>query len=285
MLPSVIQSLSSADFYIASISTYILLFLSTQRSISCSFNHAFPNITTDLPLFSGTYGDFLIISLTRYVFLASNYYIPLNPYFLMTICNISPFLRSLCPLSCSSLVRLLEKFSTKTQLLESPTSHYLLFYILEAINNLISYQWSAAPGLILALIRKKDIISKAVQIPSRWEENSEFQEWKTRTWYEGWSSKLPLGVISGVLSHFIPELERFTKANPNVTDENILNFIGSSTLIGIIPAPASVVIRNLELNSQSEYFEHAYMWTFLYLRSLPYELVPRERIKLFRFAN
>ena len=285
LFPPLVQFLSSADFYIGSITTYIILHLSTYRVISCSLNNQFPSITTDLPLFSGNYGDFVIISLTRYIFTASSHYNLLIPYFLMAICNISAYLRTLCPLACSSLVRLLEKFSTKSQIFESATSHYSLFYVIESINNLIEYQWSAAPGLILALVRKRDIIGKVMTLSSKWEESTEVQaEWKTKQWFDGWAQRLPLGVISGVMQFFIPELEKFTKTNPTITDENIMNFIAGSTLIGIIPPPPSIVTRNLELNSQSEYFENAYMWTFVYLRSLPYELVPRDKIKLFRFG-
>lgn len=286
LIPAITDALSSPDFLIASVSTYILLFFSTQRAISSSLFRQFPNLSTDLPLFSGSYSDFLIISLSRLVYSSVTvYYKPLYCYFLMIICNLSPYIRSLCPLASNSLVRLLEKYSTKVALFESENSHYLLFYTLEAINNIVGYQWNAAAGLILALIRKKDAVGKIFTLSSRWEDRkSDEPEWRTKEWFSSWVNRLPIATIVGVFNFFIPELEKFSKNNSNVTDEGITNFILMNTVVGIIPPPSNVVIRNLEMNLNSEYFEYVYLWTFIYLRSGYHEIVPKEKIQLFRFA-
>ena len=108
-----VKQLDSKEFIIASNSAYILLQLSTIRAFSASLYAEFPNIVTDLPLFTGNYSDFLIIALSKYILTPTNFYLPLNPYFLMIIDNISPFIRNLTPIASSALIRLLEKHSVK----------------------------------------------------------------------------------------------------------------------------------------------------------------------------
>ena len=112
MIP-LVKQLDSKEFIIASNSAYILLQLSTIRAFSASLYAEFPNIVTDLPLFTGNYSDFLIIALSKYILNPTNFYLPLNPYFLMIIDNISPFIRNLTPIASSALIRLLEKHSVK----------------------------------------------------------------------------------------------------------------------------------------------------------------------------
>lgn len=287
LLPSLVDALKSVDYLVRSVSTYILLFLSTQRTVSCNLFHQFPNLTTDLPLFSGSYSDFLIISLSRYLLNSKlDCYKNLYPYFLMIISNISPFIKSVCPLASNNIVRLLEKYSKKDQLFESEKEHYNLFYILETVNNIISYQWNAAAGLILAILRKKDIVQKVFTLRSRWDDNIETNhQWLNEQWFLNWVEKLPLAVLQGVLNFFVPEVEKFALNNPNVSDESILNFILMNTLVGVIPPPGAIVIRNLEMNAYSEYFEYVHLWAFIYTCSSIHEIVPRNKIKLFVFSQ
>ncbi|OMJ84145.1 hypothetical protein SteCoe_14769 [Stentor coeruleus] len=281
-----VQMLNSQDFIITSCTSYILLHLSTLRGVSSNLHHPFPNVSMDLPLFYGNYSDFIIIALSRIVFMNSLYYTPLYPYFFMTICNISPYIRSLCPNSSQSLIKLLEKVSTRIFLLESEKNNYLLFYILETINNIIEYQWQASSVLVLNLIRKKETLYKIFQLPERWEETKESTEsWKTKDWFNKWAQLLPFDILKCLMQHVIPNLESFTKSNPKASEDQILNHISQITLIGLLPPPGRIIPRIIEVSHYSDIYENAYLWTLIYTKSIPYEIVPRRKIQLVSFSE
>jgi High-temperature-induced dauer-formation protein len=279
-----IKLLESQSFIVTSSITYILLHLSTVRNFSSNLHHNFPNVLTDLPLFTGGYSDYIIIGLCKYIFSNANYYNALHSYFLMIISNISPYIRSMSPTTCQLLIRLIEKYSTKAWLFESEKNHYFLFYILEAINNIIQYQWQGSSYLVLSLIRKKDVLIKIFRISDQWEE-SRGNDWCNRDWFESWSKRLPLDVLKAILHYMIPKLEAYNSSNPKATDENILEYINKNTLVGLLPPPPGIVRRLLEVNIYSELYEHAHLWSFVFIKNLPHQIVPYQKIKLVKFGN
>lgn len=54
---------------------------------------------------------------------------------------VSPYLKSLSMVTCARLMHLMESFSTPWFLFAKPTNHYLVFYLLEILNNIIQYQF------------------------------------------------------------------------------------------------------------------------------------------------
>jgi hypothetical protein len=57
----------------------------------------------------------------------------------------------------SKLIHLLEAFCTPWFLLSNSTNHHLVFFVLEAFNNIIQYQFDGNPNLIYTIIRKRVI--------------------------------------------------------------------------------------------------------------------------------
>lgn len=280
------QMLKSQDFLVASCTTYVMLHLSTLRDITSNLYHAFPNVTIDLPLFYGNYSDFLVIGLSKVIFANGAQHNSLLPYFFMILCNISPYMKTVAPLAGQSIIRLLEKVSLRTFLLENEKNNYLLFFILETINNIIQYQWQGAAGLVLGLVRKKEILNKIFQLPERWEDTKETKEpWKTRDWYNKWTQILPFDVLKCLLSFIIPNLEAFLKTNPKVSEDQILEHISKETLVGILPPPTRIQPRILEITKNSDMYEHAYLWALIHIKSLPYAIVPKEKIQLVTFSS
>ena len=76
-------------------------------------------MTIDLPLFYGNYSDFLVIALSKIILANSAQHTNLMPYFFMILCNISPYMKTVAPLAAQSIIRLLEKVSLRTFLLEN----------------------------------------------------------------------------------------------------------------------------------------------------------------------
>ena len=82
---------------------------------------------------------------------------PLFDCLLTIIVNISPYIKSLSMVTSSKLIHLLEAFCTPWFLLSNSTNHHLVFFILEAFNNIIQYQFDGNPNLIYTIIRKRVI--------------------------------------------------------------------------------------------------------------------------------
>ena len=157
-------------------------------------------------------------------------------------------------------------------------NNYLLFFVLETINNIIQYQWQGAAGLVVGLVRKKDILIKIFQLPERWEDTKEIKEpWKTRDWYNKWTQILPFDVLKCLLSFIIPNLEAFLKTNPKASEDQILEHISQETLVGILPTPTRIQPRILEITRNSDMYENAYMWALIQIKSFPYAIVPKEK--------
>lgn len=56
-------------------------------------------------------------------------------------CLVSPYLKSLSMVAANKLLHLLEAFSTNWFLFSAPQNHHLAFFLLEAFNNIIQYQF------------------------------------------------------------------------------------------------------------------------------------------------
>ncbi len=103
----------------------------------------------------GTHADLLIISLHKLITTTQNRLQPLFDCLLTILVNVSPYLKSLCMLSASKLLHLLEAFSTPWFMASAPHNHHLVFFLLEAFNNLVQYQFDGNANLVYAIIRKR----------------------------------------------------------------------------------------------------------------------------------
>lgn len=54
---------------------------------------------------------------------------------------VSPYLKSLSMVAANKLLHLLEAFSTQWYLFSASQNHHLVFFLLEAFNNIIQYQF------------------------------------------------------------------------------------------------------------------------------------------------
>lgn len=106
---------------------------------------------------------------------------------------VSPYLKSLSMVAANKLLHLLEAFSTSWFLFSASQNHHLVFFLLEAFNNIIQYQFdgkknkwtwcsttvivlktlkhlSALPpgncNLVYAIIRKRNVFHQLANLPS-----------------------------------------------------------------------------------------------------------------------
>merc|ERR1719223_1889044 len=78
---------------------------------------------------------------------------------------------------------------------------------------------------------------------------SEAPQWEaTSHWASAWKSKLPLQTIMRLLQVLVPQVEKIC-IDRGLTDESeILRFLQHGTLVGLLPVPHPILIRQYQPN-------------------------------------
>jgi len=141
------------------LSSFICLLLSGERQFSIGLNQPMkPLWTITVPVFSGSYADYLIIVLSTLILEGLTQLEALYDCFLTIISNISPYVN--CSLnSAIHLIRLFAKLSQPSFLLQKERNHRFVFFLLETFNNIIQYQYQGNHHLVYAMIRNAHYFS------------------------------------------------------------------------------------------------------------------------------
>ena len=146
---------------------FILLMLSGERNFGVRLNKPYTQkLAMDIPIFSGTHGDLLVVSLHKVISAGHSRLQPLYECMLTVLVNVSPYLKTLSMVSANKLVHLFESFSSPSFLYSSPTSHRLVFYLMEVFNNLVQYQFDGNANLVYTMIRKRQVFHNLANLAS-----------------------------------------------------------------------------------------------------------------------
>ncbi|ELU13895.1 hypothetical protein CAPTEDRAFT_157409 [Capitella teleta] len=148
------------------IGVFILLLLSGERNFGVRLNKPYTvRVPMDVPVFTGTHADFLVIVFHKIITTGHQRLQPLFDCLLTIIVNVSPYLKTLSMVASTKMLHLLEAFSTPWFLYASPTNHHLIFFLLEVFNNIIQYQFDGNANLIYTIIRKRNIFHQLANVP------------------------------------------------------------------------------------------------------------------------
>uniref|UniRef100_A0A3B3ZH89 Uncharacterized protein n=1 Tax=Periophthalmus magnuspinnatus TaxID=409849 RepID=A0A3B3ZH89_9GOBI len=149
------------------IGVFILLLLSGERNFGVRLNKPYSlNVPMDIPVFTGTHADLLIMVFHKIITTGHQRLQPLFDCLLTIIVNVSPYLKSLSMVAANKLLHLLEAFSTNWFLFSAAQNHHLAFFLLEAFNNIIQYQFDGNCNLVYAIIRKRNVFHQLANLPS-----------------------------------------------------------------------------------------------------------------------
>ncbi|CBY08448.1 unnamed protein product [Oikopleura dioica] len=97
---------------------------------------------------------------------------------------------------------------------------------------------------------------------------SEAPQWEaTSNWASSWKNRLPLQTIMRLLQVLVPQVEKIC-LEKQISDENdILKFIKSGTLVGLLPVPHPILIRRYQTNLGTNRWLQTYTWGVIYLRN------------------
>ncbi|XP_051927731.1 protein HID1b isoform X2 [Hippocampus zosterae] len=144
---------------------FILLLLSGERNFGVRLNKPFTlRVPMDVPVFSGTHADLLLVIFHRMMTCGHRRLQPLFDCLLTIIVNVSPYLKSLSMVSANKLLHLLELFSGPWFLFSAPHNHQLVFFLLEVFNNIIQYQFDGNSNLVYSLIRGRSLFQRLANL-------------------------------------------------------------------------------------------------------------------------
>jgi High-temperature-induced dauer-formation protein len=80
------------------------------------------------------------------------------------LCNISAYLIEIDSVSSISLVKVYEYITNKDWLLQKEKNHYNVFYLVQAFNNILQYQWEGAGYLVYWMVKKRESFYKIIRM-------------------------------------------------------------------------------------------------------------------------
>lgn len=143
-----------AQLGLVKLSAFLLQTLSAERPFGSALNKP---LDARIPLPSkycvpGTAADFLIQHLYTLIFSTKGALNAIYPAFILSITNVSPYLKSPSITTSTRLTQLFLAMSNPTFLLSDEANARLVYYILEAFNNVIQFQLSGQPNQLLSLL-------------------------------------------------------------------------------------------------------------------------------------
>ncbi|BFZ59977.1 hypothetical protein YB2330_000999 [Saitoella coloradoensis] len=137
---------------------FILQTLTAEQGFSEKLNKPFEGhgslpACMQTPAFSGSYADFMIISIYNLIATSKGVLSSLYPALFLSIANIAPYLQNLSVVTCTKLIQLFTSISSPGFLLANDSNHILLAYLLEAFNGVIENQFHENPDLVYAILR------------------------------------------------------------------------------------------------------------------------------------
>ncbi|KAI4169176.1 MAG: hypothetical protein LQ343_005884 [Gyalolechia ehrenbergii] len=139
---------------------FILQTLSTEPDFGKSLNRAFIGqetlpLSVRIPDFTGTYADYLIISIHALITTTKGKLDAIYPALLATINNVAPYLQNLDERSSTKIIQLFALMSAPSFLLANDTNHSLLQSLLEAMNAIIEHQYQNNPVFVHAIFHSR----------------------------------------------------------------------------------------------------------------------------------
>ncbi|KAK2858532.1 hypothetical protein FQN49_004635 [Arthroderma sp. PD_2] len=105
--------------------------------------------------FSGTYGDFLIISIHTLMTTSKGKLDAVYPALLAIINNVAAYAQRLSPACSSRVLQLFVSMSSPSFLLANETNHLLLSSLLEFINTVLEHQFSKNANLVYVVLKSR----------------------------------------------------------------------------------------------------------------------------------
>jgi len=102
----------------------------------------------------------------------------------------------------------------------------------------------------------------------------------TEAWLATVKQKMPMQTLLCLIDHLAPALELICAQNDVMDQDEVLRYLKSTTLVGILPVPHPIVIRTYQASSYTAMWFTSYMWGVIFTRSQQMPLYDWKKIQL-----
>eukprot|EP00917_Polyrhabdina_sp_WS-2016_P028158 GHVP01060071.1.p1 GENE.GHVP01060071.1~~GHVP01060071.1.p1 ORF type:complete len:751 (-),score=99.74 GHVP01060071.1:6138-8363(-) len=272
------QDASPSKDGVVHLSCFILLLLSSSREFAIKLNEPFlGNFPLNVTSFQGSYSDLFIIVIHQVILenlRIGNSTDSQIDMLLTSICNISPYTKSFCLESCTKIMSLTEKFAKPNWLFGGPHRNHAIFFLLDVLSNVVQYQYEGNQRLVYTILRQRDVFLELKDLdlnsyltlkenkqPKAGLENQADSSWvPTNEWFLEWKAKLPLNTILRLIDGLLPQVEEECLKEDLVDQKDVLAFLKKTTMVGILPVPHAIIIRNYQTSRYTDIWTSSYFW-------------------------
>ncbi|ORX63181.1 hypothetical protein DM01DRAFT_1331256 [Hesseltinella vesiculosa] len=290
---------------------FILQTLSSEREFGIQLNNPFTGHSalpalSRLPAFHGTYGDYLINSIVGLITSTHGALASLYPALILTITNVSPYLKNLSVTTASRLVALFNSVSAPVFMLADESNHRLTGYLLEILNNISQYHFADNPNVVYAIVRNharfdklfnfdlNEALAEMDRLRQLKEERRQsleghdpkgavtvqsltgsplsqhtYSKFKpTDPWVQLWYPQFPMETIRAMLGYLVPQVEKKCTQEGLTTDAQILGYLRSVTMVGILPQRHPIFIRKFQWGEALVIWFRSMLWGQAYLAAM-----------------
>ncbi|CAO3650512.1 unnamed protein product [Cunninghamella blakesleeana] len=363
-----------AEVGVVRMCAFILQTLSSERQFGIKLNtpftgHASLPPMARIPAFNGTYGDYLISSIVNLIASTHGGLSSLYPAFILTIVNVSPYLKNLSITTSNKLITLFNSLSSPGFMLADESNHRLTGYMIEIFNNIIQYHFADNPNVIYAIVRNHDKFEKLFNFnlssglaeiehlrklreerrqstssatpttttdanppidpssinndlssPSPSPSIQQDQESSTTTsdaiaglnkspssskspslfgsyplqrfvpteeWVSLWFPQFPTETIKVLLDYLVKQVEEKCTQEGLTTDAEVLQFLQTVTMVGILPQRQPIFIRKFQWGEALMVWFRSLIWGQFYISSMYQTQSPWNgtRVRLFQIRH
>jgi len=291
-----------ASLGLVHLGVFVLLLLSGERAFGVALNSAHFSNTEALGRTDGSLADLLVLTFAKLLVDSHVRLATLHECMLTIIANIAPYIKSLNVAASVKLLQLFDMFSKRKYLFAGERNHRYVFFLLEAINSLVQYQYEGNVQVVYAILRYKKAFARLANMtlvppgddeseveaslggPVQQQRGSDKDGFVgTQAWFDEWKTKMPLGTVLRVIDHLSPTVKDLLTGTAE-DDAKIVEYLTKTTLVGTLPVPHPILIRKYQQNSATASWFRNYLWGVVFTRNTQPPLFYGTQIKLFTVA-
>jgi len=102
----------------------------------------------------------------------------------------------------------------------------------------------------------------------------------TLEWFNDWKSKLPLQTITRLIRSLLPLVEAECQEKGLLDQSDVMEYLQKTTMVGLLPVPHPIIIRNYQSNVYTSLWFTSYMWGVIFSRSQSLAFFDWRRVRL-----
>jgi len=103
----------------------------------------------------------------------------------------------------------------------------------------------------------------------------------TQQWLNDFRRRLPLEPSLRLLDFFLPKIAALTQKEVLFDDTKVMELISSTTLVGVLPVPHSIIVRRYIPNAYTNQWFTTYIYGIIFLKNQ--KQYPQNIVKLQKF--